>query len=205
MSYTISSKNRKFKYRLNLIADRLSFNFLNLSKSQKVVFLWIVTTFVSLFLNWFTIKYDKEIKNWSFSINCWYLWYVTIIILGICLFIILSNKNKELIKTKTAVIFHDHTIIIFSSITIILLNFVVFNSIRWFTTFYTNVKLGNWLSFSFIWAILILIGGIFNYREQKQEVLNKVYIENKNLELSSNLDDYKDIISSNKNNMTLPI
>lgn len=207
MSYTINSKNRKFKYKLNLILDRLSFNFLNLSTSQKIVFLWLVINFISLFLNWFTIKYDKEITNWSFSINCWYLGYVTTLILWVVLFIILSNKNKEIIKSKTSVIFHDYTIIIFSAISIILLNFVIFNSIKWLTTFYTNVKLGNWLTFWFIWAFLILLWWILNYKEKKQEVLNKVYIENKSLETTAHLEDYKDIINSNKNknNMTLPI
>ena len=188
MNYSINSKNRKLKYKLHLILNRLWFNFFNLSLSQKISFVWIIISFISLFLNWFTIKYETILNYTAFSINAWYIWYIILIELIILLFLILSNSNKEKFKSKTNLVFHDHTIIIFFWLIIFLLTWAIFNSIKWFTLLFQDISIWNWIVFELVGSIFIIFSGILNYREKKQEILHKIYVEN-------NL----------KNNMSLPI
>lgn len=209
MNYAINSKNRKLKHRLHLILDKLSFNFLNLSWSQKITLIGVILTFFSLFARWFTIEYDKMITNNAFSVNAWYMGYIITIFNAFLLFIMLSDRNKEKLKTKANVFFHDHTITIFVWILILVLCFSSFNSIRWFSKIYWNISVWDWVTFEIIWAFFILVWGILEYREKKNEILNRIYIENSKFEVKADLDEYKEILWNqswnNKNNMTLPI
>ena len=209
MNYILNSKNRKLKYKLHLLVDRLSFNFLNLTASQKIVFLGIILCFFSLFFTWFTVEYDGITPYSSFNIVSWHVGYFIGLILIFLTFLILSNKNKEKLKTKTWVIFHDYTIIVFSWIIIFLLTLVIFNSIRGLTTFSKWISIWKWIIFEVVGSIFVLLGWVLSYREKKQEELSKIYIENSKFEAQQDLEDYKDILSSpawnNKSNMSLPI
>lgn len=209
MNYILNSKNRKFKFKLHLLFDRLSFNFLNLETSQKIAALWIIISIVALFMNWSIIEYDGIKKSTAFSIRSWYVWFIISLSLIFVSFIILSNKNKEKLKTKAHIVFYDYTLIIFVWILVLLLSVVTFNSIRWFSTFTNSVKAWNWIAFEIIWSIFIILWWIMAYREKKQEILSKVYIENSKFEVHSDLEEYKDILGQNKapnkSNMSLPI
>ncbi|EKE29437.1 MAG: hypothetical protein ACD_2C00175G0005 [uncultured bacterium (gcode 4)] len=208
MNYILNSKNRKLKYKLHLLVDRLSFNFLNLTASQKIVFLGIILGFFSLFFTWFTVEYDGITAYSSFNIVSGYVGYFISVILLFLAFLILSNKNKEKLKTKTGVIFHDYTIIVFSWIIIFLLTLVIFNSIRGLTTFSKWISIWKGIIFEVVGAIFILLWGVLSYKEKKQEILSKIYIENSKFEAQQDLEDYKDILNSptsNKSNMSLPI
>ncbi len=209
MNYILNSKNRKLKYKLHLILDRLSFNFLNLTLSQKISLVWLIISLVWLFLNWSKIEYDRVIYSNAFSINSGYVWYMLLVIILFTAFIILSNKNKEKLKTKAHIMFHDYTIILFSWIMTLLLSIVIFNSIRWFTTFFKWISTGQWIILEIVWSIFMITWWILAYREKKQEVLSKVYIENSKYESKADLDEYKDILNAkenqNKSNMSLPI
>lgn len=209
MNYSLNSKNRKLKYKIQLLLNRLSFNFLNLSWSQKIILIWIIISLVSLFLNWFTINYENITQYNAFKINAWYIWYIIIILLAILAFLILSNTNKEKFKSKTNLIFHDHTITIFFWIIIFLLTLAIFNSIRWFTLSFQYITIWNWIIFEMIWSIFIIFWGILIYREKKSELMNKIYIENSQLNSNLDLEEYKNILDSkpniDKKNMSLPI
>jgi hypothetical protein len=208
MNYSINSKNRKLKYKIHLILNRMGFNFFNLSLSQKITFVGIIISFISLFLNWFTIKYDRVLNYTAFSINAWYVGWIIFAELLILLFLILSNSNKEKFKSKTNLVFHDHTIIIFFWLIIFLLTWAIFNSIKWFTLLFQDISIWNWIIFELVGSIFIIFSGILNYREKKQEILHKIYVEN-NLKNNLDMEEYKDILdnkpSSDKSNMSLPI
>ena len=208
MNYSINSKNRKLKYKLHLILNRLGFNFFNLSLSQKISFVGIIVSFFSLFINWFTIKYDTVLTYTAFSINAWYVGWIILVELLILLFLILSNNNKEKFKSKTNLVFHDHTIFIFFWLIIFLLTWAIFNSIKGFTLLFQDISIWNWIIFELVGSIFIIFSGILNYREKKQEILHKIYVEN-NLKNNIDLEEYRDILdnkpSSDKSNMSLPI
>lgn len=210
MNYSINSKNRKLKYKLHVLLDRMSFNFLNLSLSQKITLVWIIISFISLFTTWFTIEYDKVINYSSFSSWTWYVWYIILLICLITTFLILSNKNKEKIKSRAHIFFNDYFIIIFSSIIIFVLSFVIFNSLRWFGIILnSSIVIGKSIVFEFIGAIFIFIWWILDYRSSKNDLLNKIYIENSKFEVQKDLDEYREILwnnqDTNKSNMSLPI
>lgn len=210
MNYSINSKNRKLKYKLHVLLDRMSFNFLNLSLSQKITLVWIIISFISLFTTWFTIEYDKVINYSSFSSWTWYVWYIILLICLITTFLILSNKNKEKIKSRAHIFFNDYSIIIFSSIIIFVLSFVIFNSLRWFGIILNStIVIGKSIVFEFIGAIFIFIWWILDYRSSKNDLLNKIYIENSKFEVQKDLDEYREILwnnqDTNKSNMSLPI
>lgn len=72
MDYITNSKNRKLKNKIHTILSHLSFNFLHLSRSSKVIGIGLIISFVSLFVNWFTIV-DLSIPGSAFSINAGYV------------------------------------------------------------------------------------------------------------------------------------
>ena len=209
MNYIINSKNRKLKHKIHLLVDRLSFNFLNLTLSQKIVLLWITISFVSLFFNWFTIEYDNAITNTAFSINSGYVGYIIMIFSIWLAFIVLSNTNKEKIKSKTHLVFHDYSLMIFCWVLFFLLTLTIFNSVRWLTMLFKNITTWKGMIFELVWSVFVIIWWIVNYKEKKQDLLNKVYIENSKFEAQADLDEYRDIIGTNKDqnrgNMSLPI
>lgn len=209
MNYIVNSKNRKLKYKLHILLNRLSFNFLNLSTSQKVAFLWIIIAFLSLFFNWFSYINDKLITSSAFSINCGYSWILITLILGFVSFIILSNQNKEKLKSKAYLIFHDYTIIIFSGIIILLLSIVVFNMIRGMSILSQNISYWSGIVFEIIGAMFIIFWWILSYKEKKNEILSRTYIENSRFEAEKDLNEYKEILNwwnwNSDINMKFPI
>lgn len=113
MDYITNSKNRKLKNKIHFFFSRLSFNFLHFSGSLHVINIGVFISFLSLFLNWFSIV-DNTLSGGAFSIHAGYIGYIIILINCIILFLVLSNTQKEKIKTKAHMNFSDHNIIITS-------------------------------------------------------------------------------------------
>lgn len=131
MNYSANSHNRKLKYKLHLLADRLSFNFLNLTSGYKTALLGNLLLFVSLFFSWALVPSETgQSVFYAFSVHTGYIGYIFLIVIVFLTLIILSNTNREKIKSRTRIIFPDHTIITFSGVITFLLSFVIFNTIR---------------------------------------------------------------------------
>ena len=206
MDYTANLKNRKLKNKIHTFTSRLSFNFLHLSGSLRIISIGILLSIFSLFLNWFSIL-DNTVSGNAFSIHVGYIGYIIIIINTILCFLLLSGVGKEKIKTKVNFSFSDHTIIIASGVTLFLLTLTIFNSIRGFILFYKNIAVGDGIIFQFIGSIFIITGGLLYYRENKQDFLSTMYVENTSAN-DSLFAEYNDILGKNdpdKKNMTLPL
>jgi len=206
MDYISNSKNRKLKNKIHFLFARLSFNFIHLSGSLRVISIGVFISFFSLFLNWFSII-DNGFTGNAFSVHTGYIGYIIILINSILCFLLLSNTGKEKLKTKAHLTFSDHTIIIASGITLFLLTLVIFNSIRGFVLFYQNIVIGDGIIFQYIGSFFITVGGFLYYREKKQDFLSTMYVENAQAS-DSFLADYEDILGKNdpdKKNMTLPL
>ncbi|MDD2916888.1 MAG: hypothetical protein PHH70_03535 [Candidatus Gracilibacteria bacterium] len=206
MDYTANLKNRKLKNKIHTLLARLSFNFVHLSGSLRIISIGIFLSVCSLFLNWFSIA-DNGVHGHAFSINVGYIGYIIIIINSILCFLLLSSHGKEKLKTKANFTFSDHTIIIASGITLLLLTFTVFNTIRGFMLFYQNITIGDGIVFQCMGSMFIILGGVFYYRERKRDFLNTVYVENI-VAHDSMFADYEAILGKNdpdKKNMTLPL
>lgn len=177
MDYITNSKNRKLKNKIHSVLARLSFNFVYISKSSRVISIGILLSLFSLFLNWFSIL-DISFSGSAFGINTGYIGYIIILINSILCFLLLSSTGKEKLKTRANLTFSDHTIIIASGITLLLLTLVIFNSIRGFILFYQNIIMGDGIIFQCIGSIFISFGGLLYYREKKKDFLNTMYVEN---------------------------
>ncbi len=206
MDYIGNSKNRKLKNKIRHLFVRMSFNFLHLSGSARIISVGIFLSFVSLFLNWFSIV-DIAVSGNAFSIHVGYIGYIIILINSILCFLLLADTSKEKLKTKASLTFSDHTIIMVSGITLFLLTLVIFNSVRGFVLFYQNIVIGNGIIFQCIGSIFITIGGFLSYQKKKQEFLSTMYVENTGAD-DSLFAEYEDILGKNKRdkeNMTLPL
>lgn len=140
MDYIKNSKNRKLKNKIHTLLTRVSFNFLYLSGSLRLIGIGVLLSFLSLFLNWFSIT-DIAVEGNAFDIHTGYIGYIIILINSILCFLLLSSTRKEKLKTRAHFTFSDHTVIIASGITLFLLTLVVFNSIRGFVLFYQNIAI----------------------------------------------------------------
>ena len=131
-----------------------------------------------------------------------------LIILGSLATILLSNTNRERLKSKAYVIFPDHTIIMFSGIIILLMTFIVLQTVCALSIIIPNVSTGKGIVFSFIGGFFILFWGILAYRAQKKELFDKMYISNAQ-DLQNDLTEYEHILGKKSekdvSNMTLPI
>jgi hypothetical protein len=177
MDYISNSKNRKLKNKIHVLMARLSFNFLHLSRSLRVISIGIGLSLFSLFLKWFSIL-DIAFIGTAFSIQSGYIGYIIIVIDIILCFLLLSSTGKQRLKTKAHLTFSDHTIIIAAGITLFLLTLVIFNSIQGLVLSYKNIIINDGITFQCIGSLFITLGGILYFREKKQIVLSTMYVEN---------------------------
>lgn len=195
MNYAANSHNRKLKHKIHLLLNRLSFNFLNLSGSYKIALLGTLLMFFSLFFSWISIPSDNGIASFHsvFSIYTGYWGWILVIILGFLSIVLLSNTNRERLKSKTYIIFPDHTIIIFSGVVFLLMSFVILQTIRGLNIVIHDVTAEKGIIFSFIGALFVIMGGILAYRAEKRELLEKMYVANVR-DAKNDLDEYEHIL-----------
>ncbi|MFZ4461669.1 MAG: hypothetical protein ACOYN2_03965 [Patescibacteria group bacterium] len=205
MNYQINSKNRKLRYRFHQILGSLSFNFIHLRGSLRLVLLGEVFLLVSLFFPWFSIGTDITATAFSSFLGRtgFMLMFLAIVLMSL----ILSNRTKEIMKTRVGIHFSDHTAIIFFGITKLFLVISSFSFMRSIVYFTKDIVFYDAPIYSIIGAILIVVGGIIAYREVKRETLSTLYIEN-NQATDALFQEYESILSKSapeKKNMTLPI
>lgn len=200
MSYTNNAKNRRLKRKFTKIINFLKFSWLNLNTAQKLSIIWIIIWFISLFLNWINSVDNTIIWN-VFNKTLWITWYIFIIIYIIILSIILSKNKVVIVKNILNIGLKNSLLIIILSFFSLLL---VINSayiINWLSTFKEWIYFWNWVIFSIISSIFLILWSIIEIRSKEN-----IWIFTKDYE-----DDYENIINKRdeniideKNNMKLP-
>ena len=148
MNYAMNSKHRKLNHRINMILNRLSFNFFHLSLGSRIVATGVLITAAGLFCDWFQIN-----DTWytAFQGTMGYIGFTIMIILAVILFLLLSHQSKENIKSKMHMGFHDYTMVLFAGVLIFLLTLtVVFNAIAGYSTFSAHITPANGSIFAII-------------------------------------------------------
>ncbi|EKD30302.1 MAG: hypothetical protein ACD_78C00096G0003, partial [uncultured bacterium (gcode 4)] len=74
MDYISNSKNRKLKNKIHMVFNRLSFNFLHLSREARVIGIGLIISLFALFANWFSIV-DNAVQGNAFSLHAGYVGY----------------------------------------------------------------------------------------------------------------------------------
>ena len=151
MNYTTNSHNRKLKHRIHILIDRLSFNFLNLSGGYKICLLGMIFVVVSFFFSWMLLPGENgPTALTAFNVHAGYFGWLALPILASLGLILLSNVNREKLKSKTKIFFPDHTIIIFTGVVFFLLSFVILNTVRGDSMLIQGITTGRGIIFAFL-------------------------------------------------------
>lgn len=177
MSYTINSRNRRFKQRLVTTLNRLSFHFFHLSSPKKIIFIGAVFSIVGLFVPWFSMT-DPGTSYNAFSILAGYIGYTISVGVIILFFLLLSNKNKQAVKSRMGFGFSDNACFACIGIIILLLSFSAFQSIRAYGIFLTQVEIGQAVVFEVTGGILVLAGAWWKFARERAETMRETYVEN---------------------------
>lgn len=197
MSYKVSAKNRRLKRTLMAVINFLKFEWLNIDTSRKIVFIWVLFWIWSLFLNWTDSFDEKHVWN-AFKNILWINWYILFALNIKIIFIIFSQKLKELIKSFFNFNAKDGIIILFlaSFWLILTINTVfVIENFNYFTAWIFTWK---WIIFSIIWYTFSILWWIIML---KTKTKTSVYMEWKN---KNDLHNSTSIDNTEKNNMKLP-
>lgn len=193
MNYRSRWKERKMKWFMIKIFNLFRFRSVNLHFSEKIILLWNILLFISLFQNW--VINTKTLNSWNaFTSVAWNVWYPFILWIFLIFFFILSKNNQNKLKLHSSISFQNHTLISFFWMFIILSVIMSISFIHWFVTFSQNIIYWNgtilWLTSWFI----ITFGSY----------LMRMHYKNSNIEIFvSETWEIKEKIT-NKNNMTLP-
>ncbi len=193
MNYTSRSKERRSKLFLMKILHILQFQWIYLPISAKIILIWNIILFISLFQTWVIDAAEKI--NWnSFSSISWNIWYIFILWILTIFFVILSTNKQQKIKHYTNISFKNHSLIgaigIFSIFSIA----ISISFIHGFANIYQNLTYWNGGIFALTGWIIVTIWAYIMRLENKNKNIDTFISQNWEI---------KEKISS-KNNMTLP-
>ena len=174
----MSKKNKnKIKNEIKCLLNNIKFKSLNLTLSKQIIIIWIIVTFVSLFLPW-VIDTNKNILWNSFASISWNIWYILLLILIFSLFIIFSTNYKDKLKLYSNISVKNHFFIITSAFIIISFNIIAISFINWLNTFFESLIYWKWVVLSMTWWFIILIWWFLlrkeYYLDSSEIILNKL-------------------------------
>ncbi len=205
MNFPQNSQHRRLRNRIRNVVDRLSFNFFHLKGSQRIVVVGLASSFIAVFLTWFSI--GQDMSGTAFSLSLGYVGYVKLLILAGVFVVVFSHRTKSEIKSRSGLAMSDFAICLFASACLFALDFSTMNVIRGFSIFTKDVALGNGPALSLVGDLFVMAGGALAYREHKRELFETAYVENSRT-TAEMLEEYDAIIgkeSPDKKNMSLPV
>lgn len=193
MNYKSRWKDRKMKWLMIKVFNLFRFRSVYLHFSEKIILLWNILLFVSLFQSW--VINTKTLDTWNaFTSVAWNVWYPFILWIFLVLFFILSKNNQNKLKLHSSISFQNHTLISIFWIFIILSVIMSISFIHWFVTFSQNIIYWNG---TILWLTSWIIISVGSY-------LMRSHYKNSNIEIFVTESwEIKEKIT-NKNNMTLP-
>jgi hypothetical protein len=193
MSYRSRGKERRAKLLLIKLVHILQFQGIYLPFSAKIVLVWNILLFISLFQTWVINTSTQDSWN-SFSALSWNIGYIFLLGILTIFFVLLSTNNKEKLKLHTNVSFKNHSLIWAIWIFIIFWIIISLSFIHGFEKIYQNLEYANGGIFALTSGIIILIWAYL------------MRIESKKHNIETFIDDQWEIREkiSSKNNMTLP-
>jgi len=171
----------------------LQFQWVYLPISAKIILIWNIILFISLFQTWVTDNSQNITWN-SFSALSGNIWYVFLLWILTIFFVILSTNRKEKLKLHTSVSFHNHSMIWAIGLFTIFSIIISLSFIHWFETIYQEISYANWWIFALVGWIFITTWAYLMRTENKKQNIDTFISQNWEV---------KEKINS-KNNMTLP-
>jgi uncharacterized protein YacL len=159
----------------------------NFSFSDLTILIWIWLFVFSIFIPWFTLPYNWVDTQWFFSKIIWIVWYITILLIIINIFIIFSKNYKEKIKLFFNSKLKDKHIFIFSAILFLILWLNSITTIKWLELLNSEIKYHNWIIFYIIAWIIYSFWILFKIKE-KEKISNFISMnESKETEINNTI------------------
>lgn len=159
MNSVQNSKHRRLRNRIRNVADRLSFNFLHLRGSQKIVAVGLIASGFAVFMNWFYIGKslaEATHSGTAFSSYLGNVGFVKLFFLAGVFVIAFSVRTKSEIKSRSGLAMSDYAFILFASACLAGLDFTTLNVIRGFSHFEAGVSVGGGASLSVVGDLFVL-------------------------------------------------
>lgn len=156
MSYRKKVKERYLRRILINIFNVLKFSNFNLDFQSKIIIVWSISTLISLFLPWWT-KIGENISWNSFSLMWWNIWFISLLLIFIIIFVMTTNDIKEKINLASNLSFKKYLVAILWWLFMILIWIIYISLIFWLTTFFENIEIWNWIILYISSWILIFI------------------------------------------------
>lgn len=158
-------RNSLKKKLFNILSD-IKYKSFNLSNGEKVVFVWLIFSFLSLFFPWVlendpNLWVDVNTFNW-FHEKVWNPWIFIMLIILVVIFNLFSKEKKEKIKLYSNFRFNSNSIYINTWILISLISIICFNFASALSTYSSYIYSGNWPIICLTWWIAVFIGSFLN-------------------------------------------
>ncbi len=147
---------RKLRNRARAVLDKLSFNFLHLRPSGRIVVVGILLSAGASFFPWFS---TRDIPSGTaFSLSLGYVGYVRSMLLAAVAFAVFSHRTKSEFKSRSGFVVSDYAFCLFSAVALFALDFVSVNVIRGFSVFEQGVSLRNGPALSVVGSVFLAVG-----------------------------------------------
>lgn len=169
MSYLRTAKNRRLKYKINKVLSLFRFKYFSFNFYTKLIFVWSLISIFSLFIPW--AKVNTSFLILAFSNTLWNVWYFMLLIQVLILFFLLSNRFKENIKVNISLHLKDKYIVFYMALFLLVLSILSLRILIGISHFYENIIYLNWIIFSIIWNIIMVI---WSYLENKNTIKDSI-------------------------------
>jgi len=160
----------KRKKALNFL-NKIKIKFSHFTFSELTILIAIVIVIYSMFIPWFTLPYNWILTQWIFSKINWLVWFVSLILILLSLFVLFSKQTKDKIKMFFNKKVTDNSILFFSSVIFLILWFNSLRTIKWLEILNKDIFYYNWLTFYIIATILFSTWVFFKIRKKEDSVL----------------------------------
>lgn len=180
----------KIKNNILCFLNNTRFKSLNLTISKKIVLIWIIIWFISLYLPW--IKDISKLISWnSFYSLTWNIGFILVFILLLPIFIIFSTNYKEKLKLYSDLSIKNHFLVITTGFIIVSFSIISLSFINWLHTFFENIVYWKWVILCMTAWFIILLWWIMMrkeyYSDSSEIILNKLNQDREKLKEEDNM------------------
>lgn len=165
-------KNSKIKRKkvLNFL-QKIKIKFSSFWFSDYTILIWLALILFTVLIPWFTLPYNGNITQWIFSKINGIVWYISIILIILNLFILFSVQKKDRIKLYFNIKIKDKTIFIFSSLLFLILWLNSLLTLKWLELLNSDIKYHSWITFYIIAGILFSLWVFFKLKQKEENTL----------------------------------
>jgi len=167
----------------------------NLNIWQIIILVSLALIIISLTNPWFSLGYNNT-SYWAFSKIVWIIWYFSIILVWLNIFMIFSVVLKNKIKLFLSHFLEDSSVFIFSSLLLFILWIQTLISLWGLVIFSSEIKFHSGIIFYWVGSFLFIVWSFINKKLEKQT--QQMFLTNNSNHCSHNNS------KKNKNTTKLP-